>query len=307
MKTLLRRAINQFPVVKRIVQSRHAIGSPMEYPPGHFYSPIPDIASIRENEGMMFGSIPREIPGINLRESEQLELLEKFLVYYEDLFFTKERSENNRFYYENNYYSYSDAIFLFCMIKHFKPKKIIEIGSGFSSALMLDTNDKFFNAEISCTFIEPNPDRLLSLVNQRGSKNIEILKTPLQNINTEIFSQLDKNDILFVDSTHVLKTFSDLNMILFDILPLLHKGVLIHFHDIFYPFEYPKKWIYNGRAWNELYALRAFLQFNDSFDIILFNTFLEHFHEQFFLENMPLCLENRGGSIWLSKARLKES
>src|SRR5690606_17050723 len=109
------------------------------------------------------------------------------------------------------------------------------------------------------------------------------------------------NDILFIDSTHVSKINSDVNYIFFEILPRLASGVYIHFHDIFFPFEYPKAWVYEGRAWNEAYILRAFLQYNNAFSVVLMNTFMDQFHKSFFREHMPLCLINPGGSIWIRK------
>jgi hypothetical protein len=117
----------------------------------------------------------------------------------------------------------------------------------------------------------------------------------------DVFESLEKNDILFIDSTHVSRVDSDVNRALFEILPRLKSGVFVHFHDVFFPFEYPRQWVFEGRAWNELYMLRAFLQYNKGFNVVLMNTFMEHFHESFFRENMPLCLKNRGGSIWLEK------
>ena len=92
-----------------------------------------------------------------------------------------------------------------------------------------------------------------------------------------------------------------MNFLFFEILPRLQPGVLIHLHDIFYPFEYPRSWIFEGRAWNEIYMLRAFLQFNRAFKVVFFTTYIERFHESFFRRHMPLCLKNRGGSIWLRK------
>jgi hypothetical protein len=94
---------------------------------------------------------------------------------------------------------------------------------------------------------------------------------------------------------------SDVNFLFFNVLPILQDGVLIHFHDIFYPFEYPQDWIFEGRAWNEAYLLRAFLQYNSSFHIVFMNTFMEYFHEPIFQQEMPLCLKNTGGSIWIRK------
>jgi hypothetical protein len=101
----------------------------------------------------------------------------------------------------------------------------------------------------------------------------------------------------------VSKTGSDVNYLLLEVLPRLKTGVWIHFHDLFYPFEYPQDWVFGGRSWNEGYALRAFLQFNTSFRIEFMNTFLEHFHEARFAQRMPLCLRNPGGSLWLRRVR----
>jgi len=112
---------------------------------------------------------------------------------------------------------------------------------------------------------------------------------------------LGENDLLVIDSTHVLKTGSDVDRIFAEILPRLKQGVLIHFHDIFYPFEYPIDWVRQGRAWNEIYALRTFLQYNTTFRIVFFNTCLELLIPEYFAEKMPLCLKNTGGSIWLRK------
>jgi len=111
----------------------------------------------------------------------------------------------------------------------------------------------------------------------------------------------EANDVLFIDSSHVGKAGSDVNCLLFDILPSLRSGVHVHFHDVLHPFEYPLDWFEAGRAFNEAYLVRAFLSFNEAFRIVLFNTFLEHFHECRFAERMPLCLRNTGGSLWVAR------
>jgi hypothetical protein len=165
----------------------------------------------------------------------------------------------------------------------------------------LDTNELFFSGEIKTTFIEPYPDLFLSLIKPSDKESIQLLPNKLQEVDPAVFQSLEANDILFVDSTHVSRTNSDVNRILFEILPALKSGVYVHFHDIFYPFEYPKEWVYEGRAWNEAYALRAFLQFNSAFRIVFFNTYLEHFHRSYYEEHLPLCLKNPGGSIWLQR------
>lgn len=270
-------------------------------PPGHFYSPIPCLEDVRRDEAAIFTDPPRTILGVDLRESDQLQLLSKFAEYYSTIPFQSRKTEGLRYYYENDAYSYSDAIFLHCMIRHLKPNRIIEVGSGFSSCVTLDTNDRFFEGQIQTTFIEPYPHLLNSLLTDRDRERVKLIPQRLQDVPIEEFQSLGPNDILFVDSTHVSKVHSDVNRIFFEILPALPSGVCIHFHDVFYPFEYPKNWVYQGRAWNEIYLLRSFLQHNESYRIMIMNTFLEHFHEQFFQDHMPLCLMNRGGSIWLQK------
>jgi len=270
-------------------------------PPGHFYSPIPSIADIKTRANEIFHVVPTSIPGVALNEPKQLELLKALQEYYNSQPFTESKKDGLRYFFENSSYSYSDGIFLHCMIRHVQPKSIIEVGSGYSSCVMLDTNEVFFNNHISCTFIDPYPQLLESLIKPEDRERIKIIPRKLQEIDVDVFQSLSAGDILFIDSTHVSKVDSDVNYIFFKLLPSLQNGVYIHFHDIFYPFEYPKAWVYEGRAWNEDYLLRAFLQYNTAFEICFFNTFLEHFHEDKFKSDMPLCLKNRGGSIWLKK------
>ena len=274
-------------------------------PPGHFYSPVVSAKEIIEKQDFIFSNKSNKITEVNLNEKLQLSLLEEVKQYYKDIPFKAQKTEGLRYYFENGYYSYSDAIFLHTFLRHFKPKRLIEIGSGFSSAVTLDTNDLFFNNSIKCTFIEPNPQRLYSILKPNEKESTEILVNEVQQIPLSKFSELNDGDILFVDSSHISKAGSDLNYIMFDILPSLNKGVIIHFHDIFYPLEYPKDLLANGDGFggNEAYILRAFLMYNDAFQIFSFNTFLEQFHKEWFEKNMPLCLKNLGGSIWMRKIK----
>lgn len=302
MLAALKSVIKRLPIIEEIVSERDKLRRECGFvPPGHFYSPIPSLEEIIRDASKIFGSIPHNIPGLKLHESEQLKLLEDFEQYYEAMPFQPHKVEGLRYYFENPMYSYSDAIFLHCMIRHLKPRRIIEIGSGFSSCVNLDTNELFFDSSITTTFIDPYPDTLMSLIKENDKNKIRVIPQRLQDISLNEFEALEANDILFIDSTHVSKINSDVNRIFFEILPSLSPGVYIHFHDIFYPFEYPKEWIYEGRAWNEIYMLRTFLQYNSRFRIVLMNTFMEHFHEPFFQEKMPLCLKNPGGSIWIRK------
>jgi predicted O-methyltransferase YrrM len=274
--------------------------APQFMPPGHFYSPIASLNEIRRDEARIFDR-GAEIPAIALDEPGQLALLEELKPYYREMRFPRQRSAAFRYWYENPAYSYSDGILLHCMIRHARPKRIIEVGSGYSSAMTLDTNQLHFGDSIRCTFIEPYPELLHSLLRPGDRERIELLPMRVQEVPLARFAELEKGDILFIDSTHVAKAGSDVPYLYFQVLPRLKPGVLVHIHDIFNGFEYPEPWVFEGRNWNEIYLLRAFLMFNRSFAVLLFNTFLEQRHRSWFASEMPLCLNNEGGSIWLRR------
>lgn len=301
IKLKVKNIINKLPYVKRLYQENLHFRQNSCVPAGHFYSPIVLVEDIKKREDEIWGKRNFDgIEGIELRTDEQLKLLDVLSEFYCNLPFKGEIQMNLRYYFENNFYSYTDGIILYSMLRHFKPKQIIEIGSGFSSALMLDTNELFFNNQISFTFVDPYPERLFSLMSDSDKKRTTVIQTDVQEIPLTVFKQLQSGDILFIDSTHVTKTGSDVNYILFEILPALQSGVLIHFHDVFYPFEYPKEWVFGGRNWNEDYILRAFLMYNDKFKIRFFSEYLHrHYKESF--EKMPLCYKNTGGNLWVEK------
>lgn len=275
--------------------------APQYVPPGHYYSPIPSLSQVRAQAARLFGPPPRTLAGIDLREAEQLVLLRELQPFYDEQPFPRHRTPPRRYWFENPSYSYSDALFLHCMLRHVRPRRVIEVGSGHSSCVTLDTNELFFGDRIECTFIEPYPELLRSLLRPGDEARVRILPHDAQSTDPGIFQELEANDVLFIDSTHVSKAGSDVNFFLFEILPALRPGVYVHFHDVFHPFEYPAAWIEEGRAWTEAYLLRSFLTLNPAYEIVMFNTFLEHFHEAHFRAHLPLCLENTGGSIWLRR------
>ena len=274
------------------------------FPDGHFYSPIPSTADIK-NLHARINKI-EEISDINLNEKLQLKMLGEFKKYYKDLPFRYKKKNGLRYYFNNPNFGHGDAISLYSVIRHAKPNRIIEIGSGYSSCVTLDTNQLFFDNRIDCTFIEPYPELLFSLINKQDKKGNNIISYRLQEVPVNLFNKLRRNDILFIDSTHVSKVGSDVNYIFSSILPLLNKGVFIHFHDICYPFEYPKELSMRGIFWNENYILRAFLQNNTSYEIVFFNNFLWEKHRSGLIKAMPLYSNNPGGSIWLRKTRKDE-
>lgn len=319
MLATIKKAIKKIPAIKNLLDQKDAllaeitrkeaiidqllaVKTPALFVPiGHFYSPLPSMEEAIRDIPSVFGRVLRSLPGIDMREKEQFSFLEKCIPLYREMPFKATKTDGLRYYFENPAYSYSDAIFLYCMLRTAQPKRIIEVGSGFSSCAMLDTNELFFKNSIETTFIEPYPELLNSLLKESDKHQTKIISVRLQDVELDEFDKLKENDILFIDSTHVSKFNSDVNSVLFNILPRLAPGVLVHFHDIFFPFEYIREWILEGRAWNESYLLRAFLQYNKNFEIVLMNTYMEQFHEDFFVANMPLCLKNKGGSIWLRK------
>jgi hypothetical protein len=282
-------------------QVAEGAGPKLFVPLGHFYSPMPDREEARRNALRLFDMSLRSIPGVDLNESAQLALFEKFRPFYLEQPFVEDPTANRRYHFDNAMYSYGDALFLYFMLRHLRPKRVIEIGSGYSSAVTLDTDELFLGGKLRCTFIEPYPDVLLSRLKAGDSSRIEILPVPVQEVELSRFHELESNDILFIDSTHVSKLGSDVNRIFFDILPALRPGVHVHFHDIYYPFEYPPAWGEEGRFWNEAYLLRAFLQYNSAFEIVLFATLMAIKYQAQLEELFPLCLRNAGASIWLRR------
>ncbi|WP_207955555.1 class I SAM-dependent methyltransferase [Segetibacter sp. 3557_3] len=269
--------------------------------PGHFYSPIPSLKQVQSREHIIWGAFPNQLAGIDLQEEQQLALLASLSQYYVSQPWKDHKQEGLRYYFENPNYSYGESLTLYYLLVHLNPKKVIEIGSGFSSAAMLDINERFLGNRAAISFVEPYPDLLRSLLKPEDHNNINIHSSRLQELDPEVFQTLDADDVLFIDSTHISRIDSDVNHILFTILPKLKSGVYIHFHDIYYPFEYPKNWILQGRAWNEAYILRAFLQYNTAFEIVVFNSFIGHFHQDFLKQRMPLYAKNPGSSLWLRK------
>ncbi len=272
------------------------------YPRGHYYSPLPDRELLKSNSDAFFKTDVESLPGIILNEKNQQTLLEKLAVYYDEFPWIDEKiSTACRFHLNQDFFCHGDAIVLYMLLRHLRPQRVIEVGSGFSSALMLDTNDLFLDSTIRFTFIEPFPKRLHNLLFENDRKNTRVIADFVQDEPLTTFDDLQKNDILFIDSTHVSKIGSDVNHLIFNVLPKLNPGVIIHFHDIFWPFEYPLQWFLNGRDWNEAYLLRAFLQFNTDFEILIFNSFAGHFLNTTIERTMPLFMKNTGGSLWLRK------
>lgn len=270
-------------------------------PSGNYYSPIPSQREVRAQADTIWGEVPRTLPAVDLNEPGQLALFDELKQYYGDMPFADGPKDGLRYHLVNEWFEHGDGILLYCMLRHLRPKRVVEVGSGYTSAVMLDTNDRFFNGAMACTFIEPYPRRLMSLMRGEDRQRHRVIPQRVQDVSLDCFDALEAGDILFIDSSHVSKVGSDVNWIFFHVLPRLRPGVVVHFHDIFKGFEYPKDWVFEGRAWTESYLLRAFLQYNRAFQVLYFNSFMDHFHRDRLERDMPLCLTRAGGSIWLRK------
>ena len=272
--------------------------------PNHFYQPIPDVRYLDNH----LWETPSALVGIDMDEQSQAELLSEFYGAYKheyDLFPTSKTGRPYDYFVNNGGFESVDGEILYCIIRHFKPKRIIEIGSGNStylSASAIQKNkeeDPKYNCEL--TAIEPYPNKVL----QDGFLNLSnLIKEPVQNIPLSIFKELSENDILFIDSSHVLKIGGDVQYEYNEILPRLNKGVLIHIHDIFLPFEYPKKWIcQDHRFWTEQYLLQAFLTYNSAFKVIWAGHYMHWKHPEFLEKSFRTYRreKTRPGSFWMKK------
>jgi predicted O-methyltransferase YrrM len=275
----------------------------MSFPPGHYYSPVPSPEDILKNQDRIFKEHPA--PFIDYNAAEQHRLLVEFQSYYKDMPFTISKDPRCRYYLNNDSYPNTDGTILHFMIRHTKPRRIIEVGSGYSSMVMMDTNDFFFDGKIDLTFIEPHPESFKGLLRTTDKPNLIVRN--VQDVDTGIFKQLESGDILFIDSSHVSKVDSDVNHLLFNVLPYLSPGVIVHFHDIFDGWEYPRQWLVNnGWYWNEMYLVKAFLSFNSAFKMLYFNSFMTRKYRSLFNSTMPLCVEpmcviGTGGSLYIQK------
>jgi len=270
------------------------------WPPGHFHSPLLDLRSLPAGDSAMLFDGPELWEHINLRENEQRSYYEQLLNDCVLLPFPKQQSPEFRYFSGNPYFVFLDAFTLSAILQKERPRNIVEVGSGFSSAVMLDTlayNDQ----RAALTFIEPNPNRLQSLLSSEDKARVRIIRKQVQEVPLSTFDELGAGDVLFIDSSHVAKVGSDVTFLLLRVIPRLQPGVLVHFHDVFYPMSYPAEWLRAGWAWNESLFLRAFLVSNHDYDIVAFNSFAGATFPELFRDKVPEVLGNTGGSIWLRK------
>lgn len=245
----------------------------------------------------------RELKGIDYNTEEQLDLLAKFNYNEELIKFPLIKKNDNEYYYDNNSYSSGDAEYLYNIVRHFKPNRIIEIGSGYSTLMVRNaiTANKYDSSNYKCNHIciEPYEVPWLEKV------EVELIREKVENIDKSFFQELESNDILFIDSSHIIRPQGDVLFELLELLPILKPGVLIHVHDIFTPKDYLNDWVYDVHLlWNEQYLLEAFLTYNSEFKIIGALNYLTHNYRKEFAQKCPIFAkqhDSEPGAFWMMK------
>jgi predicted O-methyltransferase YrrM len=273
---------------------------PAFVPAGHFYSPICDPAEITARAEQIWPAEPRAMPGIDWRESAQLELCALFAAQ-DELPLRRDQSDDESEYWElNDQFGALDARLLAAMLRHRRPARMIEIGSGYSSLISARVNRECLGRTMTFTCVEPFPRQfLIDGVDGISDLRVELVQdTPL-----ELFDELGEGDVLFIDSSHTAKTGSDVVWLFDEVVPRLAPGVAVHLHDIFLPGDYPREWVMQGRGWNEQYLVRAFLAYNGVFRILLGAQFMIQRHRTALLDAFgsidPKLLP--GGSLWFER------
>ncbi len=240
---------------------------------------------------------------------KQRELLAIFARDYKseyDAFPQQSTEKPYEFYLRNGTFETVDCEVLYSMVRHYKPSKIIEIGSGFSTFVTAQAirKNQEIDPDYECEFIsiEPFPNDIL----KDGVPGLSrLIEKDLQEIPITEFTSLGDNDILFIDSSHVLTIGSDVHYEYLEIIPRLRKGVIVHVHDIHLPNEYPKEWVFGMRRfWSEQYLLQMFISFNDSFEVLWAGNYMEaNYHD--LLSGAFASFENGGspGSFWFKRIK----
>lgn len=277
--------------------------------PMHSYSPVPDPRQFPAD----FWTKLSDLPGVRIDLAKSCDLLRslaaQFRPEYEALPAARPPEAPPWTYYtHNDYYDDLDGYILYAMIRHFRPQRIIEIGSGnttYLSAQAAERNRADGSGHVcEITAIEPDPNHVL----RSGFPGLtKLIPKNVQDVPVSFFEELDENDILFIDSSHVVRTGSDALYEYLEILPRLRKGVLVHVHDIFLPREYPREWVLDvNRYWTEQYLLQAFLAFNDTFEVLLPTAHIQTHAPEVLAECFPGFPRNDDwlfGNFWMRKER----
>lgn len=261
--------------------------------PVHFYFPIPDTRELA-------ASYPHrtEAAGIDLRPDFQLQLLAEALAPFapECDGWPREAAGEGGFHLANDSFGWIDPFVYHALVRHVKPKTVIEVGSGYST--LVGAEAARCNGPTRYVCIDPYPRDFIA----RGVPGVELVQRPVQELGTAFFQGLAAGDVLFVDSSHVVRTGSDVSFLVLEVLPRLAPGVLVHFHDVFLPDEYPRDWAVDKLLfWTEQYLLQAYLADNPHVEVWLASHYIATRHPEAVRRAFPKALAPTGGSFWFRK------
>ncbi len=246
----------------------------------------------------------RLLPGINWNVQNQLKLMREFNYATELENIPMEKTSDLEYYLKNDAFEEGDSEYWYQLIRLKKPKRIFEIGSGNSTLMAINAikkneeEDKNYQCKHIC--IEPYEMPWLE------KTTVTVVREKVEDVDIAFFSELESDDILFIDSSHVIRPEGDVVFEYLELLPTLKKGVIVHVHDIFSPRNYPDRWLKdNILLWNEQYLLEGFLTHNSSWDIIGSLNYLHHNHYEKLNEVCPnLSMKSEPGSFYLQKNSL---
>jgi hypothetical protein len=265
---------------------RAVIARPPYVVPGHFYSPL----TSRDDVEQALKGAP--VVGVDLHEEAQLSLAERLQSV------LSQPPPGPRYTVRNRMFGPADTAVYRAMLHHLQPRQIIEVGSGNSTAVVLDEAEAGGIPDVKITCIDPFPGVLQQMLRQGDARRISILAEPAQAVSVDQYRRLAAGDVLFIDSSHVAKAGSDVSWLMLHVMPTLAPGVVVHLHDVFWPFEYPVTWLQQHRDWNESYLLHAFLIGNEGWEILLFPSWLWRCHPGSVPQHIAT---EEPGSIWLRK------
>lgn len=274
------------------------------WPLDHYYSPIADTRALSREpaRSRVWPRTAPETPGIDWRADQQVALVRDHLARQGGFSIPDGPTGDPRDYHAaSEMFSRLDAWMLQAILRHVRPRRIIEVGCGWSSLVTARVNREYFDGSIHFTCIEPYPPDFLG----EGIEGIsQLVVLPVEQVPVDAFLELSTGDVLFIDTSHTVKTGGDVVFLLQEVLPRLADGVVVHIHDIFLPWDYPQEWVMAGRAWNEQYMVRAFLTFNSAFEILLGVGWMSHFQPDVLAAALPGYPErypDGGGSLWIRR------
>jgi predicted O-methyltransferase YrrM len=271
--------------------------------PGHFYSPIPDTERLGQpgQRERVWPAEPHPMPGVDWRPEAQLELCREVFARQHPISFPVESVGVPEFTRNSPRYAPVDAWVLQAFLRHLEPARVVEVGAGYSSLVTARVNREFFDERIRFSAIDPYP---LEFLLQRVPGLSELRTEEVQDTPLSVFEELEANDVLFVDTSHVVKTGGDVPWIYNQILPRLRSGVVVHLHDCFLPWDYPQHWVFEGKGWNELYMTQAFLAWNSAFEVLFGTHWMIQKHWDDLRRAFPDLVDDdrrRGSSLWIRR------